>query len=126
MVENCDTMLEILHKHKPFERIRDPENCDFRVIFFSRFFSWPRNYYNDNNVFSSTICLLSRRHILCTDAIITSQINCYSQKSKAACCHGVLLYSVAPSACCHGILLCAEAITSQPELIPVLRFELSK
>ena len=49
MVENCDTMLEILHKHKPFERIRDPENCDVRVIFFSRFFSWPRNYYNDNN-----------------------------------------------------------------------------
>ena len=33
MVENCDTMLEILHKHKPFERIRDPENCDVRVFF---------------------------------------------------------------------------------------------
>ena len=24
LVENCDTMLEILHKHKPFQRIRDP------------------------------------------------------------------------------------------------------
>ena len=33
LVENCDTMLEILHKHKPFERIRDPENCDVRVCF---------------------------------------------------------------------------------------------
>ena len=33
LVENCDTMLEILHKHKPFQRIRDPENCDVRVFF---------------------------------------------------------------------------------------------
>ena len=49
LVENCDTMLEILHKHKPFERIRDPENCDVRVVFFVKFFTWPRNYYNDNN-----------------------------------------------------------------------------
>ena len=22
-------MLKILHKHNPFERIRDPDNCDF-------------------------------------------------------------------------------------------------
>ena len=51
MVENCDTMLEILHKHRPFERIRDPENCDVRVNFFRRFFTWPRNYYNDNNIY---------------------------------------------------------------------------
>ena len=33
LVENCDTMLEILHKHKPFERIRDLDNCDVRVYF---------------------------------------------------------------------------------------------
>ena len=33
MAENCDTMLEVLHKHKLFERIRDPENCDVRVFF---------------------------------------------------------------------------------------------
>ena len=43
----------------------------------------------------------------------------HSQNSMAACCHGVLLCSVAPSACCHGVLLCAETTTSQPELIPV-------
>ena len=45
-----------------------------------------------------------------------------------AYCHGVLLYSVAPSACCHGGILlsaAAEAIASQPELFPVLQFELS-
>ena len=52
MVENCDTMLEILHKHKAFERIRDHENCDVRVFFWWRFFSWPRNYYNDNNFYN--------------------------------------------------------------------------
>ena len=50
MVENCDTMLEILHKHKPFEQIRDPENCDVRGFFLWRFFTWPRNYYNDNKL----------------------------------------------------------------------------
>ena len=33
LVKNCDTMLETLHKHKPFERIKDPENCDVRVFF---------------------------------------------------------------------------------------------
>ena len=33
LVGNCDIKLEILHKHKPFERIRDPENCDVRVFF---------------------------------------------------------------------------------------------
>ena len=32
MVKNCDFMLEILHKHKPFERIRDPDNCGVRVF----------------------------------------------------------------------------------------------
>ena len=49
LVGNCDIKLEILHKHNPFERIRDPDNCDVRVIFFVKFFTWPRNYYNDNN-----------------------------------------------------------------------------
>ena len=48
LVENCDTMLEILHKHEPFERIRGPDNCDVRVFSFVKFFTWPRNYYNDN------------------------------------------------------------------------------
>ena len=33
LVENCDTMLVILHKHNPFERIRGLENCDVRVFF---------------------------------------------------------------------------------------------
>ena len=47
-------MLEILHKHKPFEWIRDLDNCDVRVYFLWRFFTWPRNYYNDNN--SRTLC----------------------------------------------------------------------
>ena len=49
-------------------------------------------------------------------------MRCHSQDSKAACCHGVLLYSVVPSICCHGVLLMAEAITSQPELHPSLAF----
>ena len=39
-----------MHKHNPFERIRGPDNCDVRVIFCVKFFTWPRNYYNDNNV----------------------------------------------------------------------------
>ena len=43
-------MLEILHKHNPFERIRSPDNCDVRLIFLVEFFTWPRNYYNDNKV----------------------------------------------------------------------------
>ena len=43
-------MLEILHKHNPFERIRGPDNCDVRGFFLWRFFTWPRNYYNDNNI----------------------------------------------------------------------------
>ena len=30
---NCDIKLEILHKHDPFEPIRDPGNCDVRVSF---------------------------------------------------------------------------------------------
>ena len=33
MVENCDITLKILHEHNPFERIRDPDNCDVRLIF---------------------------------------------------------------------------------------------
>ena len=33
LLENCDIMLEILHKHNPFERITDPDNCDVRVFF---------------------------------------------------------------------------------------------
>ena len=53
MVENCDIMLEILHKHNPFEKIRDPDNCDVRAIFLWRFFTWPNNYYNDNNQFQT-------------------------------------------------------------------------
>ena len=32
LVENCDIKLEILHKHNPFEPIRDPDNCDVRLI----------------------------------------------------------------------------------------------
>ena len=47
-VENCDINLEILHKHNPFERIRDPDNCDVRVIFLWSFLYCPHNYYNDN------------------------------------------------------------------------------
>ena len=49
LVENCDIKFEILHKHNPFERITDPDNCDVRVYLFVKFFTWPRNYYNDNN-----------------------------------------------------------------------------
>ena len=43
-------MLEILNKFNQFERIRCPDNCDVRVVFFFlwRFFTWPGNYYNDN------------------------------------------------------------------------------
>ena len=48
LVENCDTMLEILHKHNPFKQITDPDNCDVRVFFVVKFFTWPRNYYNNN------------------------------------------------------------------------------
>ena len=48
LVENCDVMLEILHKLNPFEQIRDPDNCDVRLIFLVKFFAWPRNYYNNN------------------------------------------------------------------------------
>ena len=33
LVENCDIKLAILHKLNPFEPIRDPDNCDVRVIF---------------------------------------------------------------------------------------------
>ena len=33
LAENCDIKLEILHKHNSFELIRDPDNCDVRVIF---------------------------------------------------------------------------------------------
>ena len=47
MVENCDIMLEILRKHNPFERIRDSDNCDDRLIFLGSFFTCPRNHYND-------------------------------------------------------------------------------
>ena len=50
LAENCDIKLEILHKHNPFEPIRDPNNCDVGVIFLWRFFTCPRNYYNDNNI----------------------------------------------------------------------------
>ena len=48
----------ILHKHNPFERIRDPDNCDVRVIFLWRFFTWPRNHYNDNksSALTYTVC----------------------------------------------------------------------
>ena len=49
LAENCDIRLKILHKHYPFEPIRDPDNCDVRVFFLWTFFTWPRNYY-DNNV----------------------------------------------------------------------------
>ena len=48
MVENCDIMSEILHTQCPFEPIRDPNNCDVRLIFSWSFFSCIRNYYNDN------------------------------------------------------------------------------
>ena len=49
MVENCDIMLKILHKHNSFERTRGPDNCDVRLIFWSMFFGCPHNYYNNNN-----------------------------------------------------------------------------
>ena len=35
--EKHDIKLEILHKHKPFEQIRDPESCDVRVFFYEGF-----------------------------------------------------------------------------------------
>ena len=38
LVENCEIKHEILHKHNPFERIRDPDNCDVRVIVFVKVF----------------------------------------------------------------------------------------
>ena len=63
MVKNCDTMLEILHKHKPFQQIRDPENCDVRDFFLWRFFTWPRNYYNDNKIYNLNL-------IFCKDSSI--------------------------------------------------------
>ena len=55
LVENCDIKLEILHKHNPFDRIRDPDNCDVRVIFLWRFLTWPRNYYNNNKQWKSSL-----------------------------------------------------------------------
>ena len=48
LVENCDIKLENLHKHNPFVRITDLDNCDIRAFFFVKLFTWPRNYYNDN------------------------------------------------------------------------------
>ena len=38
-VANCDIMFKSLHKINPFEPIRDPGNCDVRVIFFCEGFS---------------------------------------------------------------------------------------
>ena len=32
LVENCDIMLEISNKFNQFESIRDPDNCDVRLI----------------------------------------------------------------------------------------------
>ena len=49
LVENCDLMLGILHKQNPFATIRDPENCNVRLIFLVKFFTCLHNYYNDNN-----------------------------------------------------------------------------
>ena len=49
LVENCDIMLEIWNKLDPFEPIRDPDNCDVRLILLWRLFTCPRNYYNENN-----------------------------------------------------------------------------
>ena len=33
LAENCNIKLKILHKHNPFEPIRDPDNFDVRVFF---------------------------------------------------------------------------------------------
>ena len=45
LVEKCELMLGILHKQNPL--IRDPENCDVGLIFWVKFFTCTRNYYNN-------------------------------------------------------------------------------
>ena len=59
MVENCDTMLEILHKHKPFERITDPENCDVRVCFCEGFSP-------GHVIITTIIMIIPHNDVMCT------------------------------------------------------------
>ena len=85
VVENCDFMLEILRKHNPFERITGPDNCDVRVIFLWRFFTWPCYYYNDNKDFEvgcSTSCSV--------DNLMSTTLH-FTVKCSTLCCNSKLL-----------------------------------
>ena len=44
-------MFEIYHKLNTFDPIGDPEISDIMLIVQSRFFSCPRNYYNDYKIY---------------------------------------------------------------------------
>ena len=43
-----DIKLEILNKLAHLNQLETQINVTSELFFFSRFFSWPRNYYNDN------------------------------------------------------------------------------
>ena len=49
LVENWDIKLEILNKLAHLNLLETQITVLSELFFFSRFFSWPRNYYNDNN-----------------------------------------------------------------------------
>ena len=50
LVENSEIMPWILHKFKPLNESETLKTVMSGSFFLVKFFTWPRNYYNDNKV----------------------------------------------------------------------------